>query len=418
MADDMFGSEESVDDIPESEGLFEPESDSLDNIVSNFFVDDTNTNPSDTAPSTPTTPKSDLDSIIGDPVLNDIRSLEEELDEAKLEGKTPESIRSFEGLKSRYKNKVAEIRAKVEQLEKEKAEASEKISKLPEVQAKLNHYEQLTAKTKRMEEELEQAKKEARENSYFRKKYDFENDPEIKKAFINPMQELKKRCSDIITNVGLDEGVWRDLLQADSEFKINHIIDSADISGLNAQSLKNYVYQYKELAREYTRASAPEYIDSAIEAAVGKNKRVSEEIAERSFNDIKDAFSKHVREIEYSDLNKEHNLFVHDKVVEKAKATFNVFKQALSPEYQNQQALSSVAQAAIMASAYPFQKKVVDFLMEERTKLLKELSSMSSGPSLKQSSESYTNGNSLDDMSFFKNTADKSLDEITEELFR
>lgn len=399
----------------EDEGLFTESGGSIDTIVSNYFTEDpTNTQSKSQEQTEPDQP----DDFISPNVVTDIDSLEKELEEARLEGKTPESIRSFEGLKSRYKNKIAEIRAKVERLEKEKAEAAEKIAILPDIQAKVNHYDNLVAKTKRMEEDLEKAKKEASENSYFRKKYDFENDPEIRRSFIAPMQELKRRCTDIIANVGLDEHVWNELVKADSEYRINHIIDSADISGLNAQSLKNYVYQYKELAREYSKASAPEYIDSAIEAAIGKNKRISEEVATKSFNDIKDAFSKHVREIEYSDLNKEHNLFVHDKVVEKAKATFDVFKKALAPEYQNPQALSSVAQAAIMASAYPFQKKLVDFLMEERTKLLVELSELSSGPSINQSTESYTNESLSDDMMFFNNVASKTIDEITEDLFK
>lgn len=416
MENNAFMTDEDSEETP-SEGVFNADS-SIDSIVDNFLDATATPSPATQSYQPPSEPPFKLPDSNPQALLSDIQNLEQELEDAKLEGKTPESIRSFEGLKARYKNTISSIKDKVALLEREKNDALEKIAVLPDIQAKANYYETATTKMKRLEEDLEKSKKEAQDNSYFRKKYDLENDPEIKRSFLLPMQELKKRCNDIISNVGLDEQVWHDLMTADSEFKINHIIDAADISGLNAQSLKNYVYQYKDIATEFRRASDPSYIEATIEAAQGKNKKLSEELSEQAFTSIKDAFSKHVRELEYSEVNKEHNLFVHDKVVEKAKATFEVLKKALAPEYHNPQALASVAQASIMASAYPHQKKLVDFLMEDREKLIKEIRSLTSGPSINQSQERRSNGFADDFDLMTGKGGDMSIDEITSELFR
>lgn len=396
-----------LDDVEDTPPTTEvPTVGSIDDIVGSF---DFSSPPPSQTPSTDS-----IDIPINNSSLDE---LEAEIDNSALVGKTQESINSFEGLKARYKNKISEFKTQLESLKREKEELSQQTSKVSELEAKVRAYDDMVSRNKFLEEEAEQAKADAEKNAYYRRKYDFENDPEVRKAYVAPMNDLKTKCLDIIDNAGLDDNVWHDLIHADSEYKINSIIDAADISGMNAQSLKSYVGQYKALGAEFSKASNPEYIDSALQAARGKGQRLSDEVANKSFTDIKDAFAKHVKEIQYSDVNKEHNLFVHDKVVENAKGIFESLRKTMSSEYQNPQSMASVAQAAIMASAYPFQKKLVDYLMKDRAELLKGLKESTSGPSIKQSTESsdYLSSTSTD---FINNTLTKSVDDIANEVFR
>jgi len=349
-------------------------------------------------------------------VMRSLDDLEKEIGDAKLEGKTQASINSFDGLKTRYKNKMGEIKEQLERLRTARDMQQAQLKKYPEMEAKMNHYDTLVSKVKLMEEELAAAKKEVTTNAYYRRKYDFENDPEIQKAFTAPMNDLKTRSLDIIKNVGLGEDVWEDLLAADSEYKQNHIIDSADISGLNAQSLKQYISQYKILQSEFNKASAPEVIDAMLEAYRGKGSRIAEETAARVFDDVKHEFSNHVKEIQYSDVNKEHNLFVHDKVVELAQTTYNNMKRGLAREYQNNKMLSYLSHAAIMAAAYPYQRKMVDHLLQDRENLLKEIGELTETSPISQSSEvgvgSPTFTTFEQELNFVRESGKKSVDDI------
>lgn len=395
---------EPIQEIPQDQPEV-PTAGSIDEIVGGFNFSDP------ASPKTPELPQEQPTFITS----QSLDELEEEIDSAELTGKTQESINSFEGLKARYKNKISAFKTQLADLTREKEEYSSKMSKVGELEARSRAYEDLVAKVRFLEEEAETAKTEAEKNSFFRKKYDFENDPEVKRAFVTPMKELKSKSVNIIENAGLDESVWDDLIAADSEYKVNSIIDAADISGLNAQSLKSYISQYSSLKNEFSRASNPEYIESALQAARGKGQRLSDEVSNRAFTDVKEAFSKHVKEIQHSEVNKEHNLYVHDKAVEKAKAIFDSLRKTMSSEYQNPQSMASIAQASVMAAAYPFQKQLVDYLIKDRAELLKELSKASSGPSIRQSTENSNGSNT--DSEFFKTTLNKSVDDIANEVF-
>lgn len=338
--------------------------------------------------------------------------LEKDIDSAALVDKTPASIASFDSLKATYKSKISEFKSQLTALAAEKEQLTQQAAKASELESKARAYEDVANRAKSLETELETQKKELETNSYYRKKYDFENDPDVRKAYIAPMQNLKTKAVDILTNAGLGEGVWHDLVKANSEYSINSIIDATELTGMNARSLRDYVSNYKAIQSDMSRASSPEYIDSAIEATRGSGQRLSDEISNEAFTDIKDAFATHVREIEYSDINKEHNLFVHDKVVGKAKETFDALRKTMSRDYQNPQAMKAVAQASIMASAYPFQKKLVDHLMGERTKLLQEIKKLTSGPSITNTTEKSPTA-SIDINNF-----NKSIDDIVTDMFK
>jgi len=393
---------------PEIQELSTPES--IDSIVNNFQYGNQTPNPQE-APQ-PTKPQADTPPNID--AMTELDQLASEIDSAALVGKTPESIASFEGLKARYKNKISEIKTQLESLKSEKETLSQQASKASELEAKIRAFDTMTDRNKYLEQEAEKLRADVEKNAYYRRKYDFENDPEVRRAFVAPMEDLKAKSQDIIQNAGLDDSVWSDLISADSEYKVNSIIDAADISGMNAQSLKTYVNQYKTLNNEFKRASDPAYIDSTLQAIKGQSQRVSEEVSAGAFNDVKDHFSNHVREIQYSDINKEHNIFVHDKVVAKAKETFDALRKTLSSEYQNPNSMRAIAQASIMTAAYPFQKKMVDHLLQERAKLLKEIKSYTSGPSISQSTESKS---TTSDPDFIQSIANKSLDEIANDMF-
>lgn len=342
---------------------------------------------------------------------SDLDELENDLDDAALIGKTQASINSFEGLKSRYKNTITKIRAELEQLQSAQREQESKTSNYGELDAKARAYDDLLTKFSQLESDNERLKRDNEEASYYRKRYDLENDPQTKREFVAPMQDLKRRTIDILINTGNDDSVWDDLVSADSEYKINHLIESAGISGLNAQSVKQYLSQYRTLNAELKKSSSPEYIDAAIEASRGKRQRITDDMAKESFTSIKEQFSKHVRELQHSQVNREHNFFVHDKVVEAAERSYNALRPAIAPEFHTPQTHNALSQLTLMANAYPFQKKLVDHLITERTALLEELNSIKAGPTLKKTSQATPKPKPID-------AQNDTIDDITQDFYR
>ncbi len=55
---------------------------------------------------------------------------------------------------------------------------------------------------------------ELRKNRYYRQKYDFENDPAVKKNFTTPMSSVKAKALDIIRGSKGDPASWEKLRDA------------------------------------------------------------------------------------------------------------------------------------------------------------------------------------------------------------
>lgn len=310
------------------------------------------------------------------PTLTEIDKLINDIDSASLEGdKSPASIGSFNGLKTRYKTAIEPLRQKVAQFEAEttalraqleEAKKHEEASvKLAEAQTKLSALEtDLLNKTKENESLL-----------YYRRKYDAEADPEIKRSFIEPLNELKRRSMDIIEDAGLDETFWAELMGAESEAKLNRLIDSSNITGLNAQSLRQYATKYSIIDRDYREVMAPENIEISIAQARGRSLQNADKLAKDTFEKIKLTFAEHCQELREHPENKEHNIFVYDKAIEDATRNYAALRKALPADFHNPYILGSLAQSAFMSAAYPMQKKFAEHLINKYNALLSELRS-------------------------------------------
>lgn len=365
-----------------------------------------------------TPPTEPLIPTIPNSMLSDLDKLESEIDTATLEGKTPESVRSFEGLKARYKNKLAPIREQLKTVENRISDLQAALDKAKAYEADAQKYTEAQSLLTALETEQKDLRQEVESLRVFRLKDDLDSDPQIKREYLNPMNELKSRSLDILEASDLDESVWKDLLETQSEAKLNAKIDAADISGLNAQSLKAYVQEYKSLKADYAKVSSPEYIAAALDTARGRSQRASETKAKEVFENIKTKFSNHVKELKESSINKEHNMFVYDKVIAQAQTNFESLKKTLGSEYQNEGVLGVLAQAALMTAAYPSQDKLIQHMLKERTELLAEIGELKGTPGISQTREVVGSPTFMSEMQQIKQAAGKSLDSIVNETFK
>lgn len=403
---------DSIDDI--ASGVFGGDLDLINPQTSSVPLGDGSTANIPASP-TQTTPAS---SSSTDDVLKSLDDLESEVGAAALEGKSPESIRSFEGLKGKYKNSIGKLREEVKQIATEKQALAKQIETLPEIEKKAQQHSEAITRMQSLETEVETLRQEKQALEVYRKKYDLDNDPEIKKAYVDPMNEAKSRSIDIIKNANLEPSFWNDLLNSQSEFKINQMIDDSNISGLNAQSLKQYVQYYQQRNEEYKKISSPEFIDAAIDAARGASMKISDTVAEETFDGMIRNFATHVDEVKKSDVNKEHNFFVYDKVVDQAKKTYDKLRQTLGSQYQNKAVLATIAQASIMTAAYRSQKQMIDFLLPKYSELSAKLLESSSAADISQTKEVTPVGDLLGNLDELKNAAAASIDDIMQDVFK
>lgn len=349
-------------------------------------------------------------------IFKSIDDLNQDIDTAQLEGaKSPESIRSFDGLKARYKNKTKAIRDQVQSLHTQVTALTTQLEGLDTLKEKSKKYEEVAPTVFQLEEQVKNLGKENETLNYYRRKYDLENDPTVKEEFIEPMKELRAKSMDILEHSNLDEDFWKQLIDCDSEFKINSAIDNARISGMNAQSLKRNVGIYQQLKNGYTQISTPENIDAAIDTAKGRRLQNAKEMSEKVFTTTQTAFSDWIDELKSSDFNKEHNHFVFDKVVEQAKTNYENLKKVLPPDQINAVAMHSMAKASLMAAAYPAQKVMLEHALKIIADLTKEIKE-SGTHKMKQTKESQMplSSNGVEEL---KKEATKTIEQIAAESF-
>lgn len=349
-------------------------------------------------------------------IFRNIDDLNNDIDSAQLEGaKSPESLRSFDGLKARYKNKTKAIRDQVQSLHTQVTALTSQLEGIDVLKDKSKKYEDIAPTVTQLEEQLANLKKENDTLSYFRRKYDLENDPTIQEEFIAPMNDLQEKSMDILEHNNLDRDFWNQLVSSDSEYKINSLIDGARITGLNAQSLKRYVGLYQQLHTGYNQVSSPESIEAAIDTAKGQRLQNAKVLSEKVFEQTQSSFSEWISELKNSEFNKEHNHFVYDAVIKQAKTNYENLKKVLPPDQLNQVAMHSMAKASLMAAAYPAQK----IMLESALKIISDLSNEikeSGAPRMRQTRESpYSSPTgSVDEL---KREATKTIEQIAAESF-
>lgn len=347
-------------------------------------------------------------------IIKNLDELDRDVAAAKLEGgKSDESIRSFEGLKGKYKNGTSKIREQVNSLHTQVVALTNQLQGQEQLLDKAKKFDELQPTVTQLEAELENLKKENDSLTYYRRKYDLESDPIVKKEFSDPMRDLKTKSMDILTNNDLDEAFWNELISSDSEFKINTLIDNHRISNLNAQSLKRYVNNYQHLKREYDKISTPENIEAAIDTATGRRLQQSQQVSEQVFDATQTKFKDWVSEIVESNFNKEHNHFIYEPVMAEAKKNYAVLKQMLPKDITNQSAFHAMSKAALMAAAYPIQTKMVKHLLEIVADQQETINN-SKAPSMRQTKEHgfQPQAGSIDEL---KKESAKTIDQIAQE---
>lgn len=326
------------------------------------------------------------------------------------------SKNSFKGLKARYKNKITSFKSQVGALNTQIASLTAQLEDLPKIRENAKEFERVAPTVKQLEEENSNLKKENQTLSYYRRKYDLENDPTIRQKFVEPMQQLKDESMDILQNNNLDENFWHELVNSDSEYRINSLIDGNRITGLNAQSLKSYVKQYQRLSQEYAYVSSPETIESAIDTAKGHRLRNAAAMSQKVFNDVEALFATFVDEVKESEFNREHNHFVYDKVKAEATKYYDNLKKSIAPDQITQPVMHNFAKAALMMAAFPLQKKALEHAIATIGELKKEISE--GGVSMRQTRESLPRGTTGASVEEIRNEgAKKTPDQIAQDVF-
>lgn len=353
-------------------------------------------------------------------VNSELDSLSSDIEEAKLDdAKTPQSIGSFDGLKTRYKKTIDGLKAKVEEYESLSRNLAAEKEEISNLKKHNQEVEELQAKYESLQREHEEHKKELDEARYYRRKVDASNDPILKNKYLEPMENFKEKSMAILNHVGVDN-VNIDQLANASEVEINSFIEESGITGLNATSLKNHLDQYFMHKSQYDKETSPEYIDSMLKQYKGKRIQLSDSMAKDIFDAVKADFdaSEHIDSIRKSNVNKDHNLYVHDQVVDSAQNTYQNFRRLLGDEFLNPPVLSLMAKAAYATSAYPYTAAVNEHLLKANAALIEELKAQDSGASVTQTSEMPTSNSPSDLLTELKNISNSSISDIAESVTR
>lgn len=320
-----------------------------------------------------------------DELLQSVDNLDKDIEEQSLEDSAGSKTKaSFEGLKSKYKSTISEVKGQLELLKQEKDLLVKEASNYSKAKEELEAAKVTLAA---LEEERDKFKQDAASSRHFRLKYDAENDPIIKEAFTAPMNSSLSKARDIITDAGLEPGFWNELVAAENSAQVNRLIDSTDMTRLNAVDLKAHVEQYKTLKSEFDTITSPEFIEATITKAKGQQIQRSESQAKQIFDDLTSHYSEHIAWLKESKTNKDHNIYIHDQAVENANKNFQSFRKRLSAENQSEEVLSWAAHTSLAAAAYPFQDKYARHLEKRVKELETALASRDASPKIKQTSE-------------------------------
>ena len=367
-------------------------------------------------PRRPDTPPSDS---IREELTIGAERLESEIDSLELEdsqGKSDKSRASFEGLKSRYKNNINDLKSKhqvvVSQLEEAQARLSE-LSPLANEVKTLRGDAQMVATLKSENESLRARNSEL---SIYEKKHNLLGNPEVQQTLVQPMEAHESKASEILVGALGDEveagRLWSKLISTDNDYEINRMISSNGITDLNAISLKSHINNYRGLNEDLNQLGDPQFIDNAISQMTGRSRVRSDEKAKNTFSMVRDQFSDHIKELKESEINREHNLLVYDQTVEKANNDFQTLRDIIDPSYSdNEKVLNFLARTSLINSAYQATHSANSKLIKEVAELkslVKELRSPVEG-SQTQEKVSPSQANGLDD---FKRGAAVSIDDI------
>jgi len=332
------------------------------------------------------------------------------------QGKSDKSRASFEGLKSRYKNNINDLKSKhqvvVSQLEEAQARLSE-LSPLANEVKTLRGDAQMVATLKSENESLRARNSEL---SIYEKKHNLLGNPEVQQTLVQPMEAHESKASEILVGALGDEveagRLWSKLISTDNDYEINRMISSNGITDLNAISLKSHINNYRGLNEDLNQLGDPQFIDNAISQMTGRSRVRSDEKAKNTFSMVRDQFSDHIKELKESEINREHNLLVYDQTVEKANNDFQTLRDIIDPSYSdNEKVLNFLARTSLINSAYQATHSANSKLIKEVAELkslVKELRSPVEG-SQTQEKVSPSQANGLDD---FKRGAAVSIDDI------
>lgn len=350
-----------------------------------------------------------------------------EVDQSQVpEGATESAKESFESLKSNYKTKISEFKSQFSELQSQLQEAQQQIQNLSPIEQEAA---QLRAKVEELNTMLA-GQDELRERvdrlSFYEKKYDLYNSPEIKNDYLEPMSAYKTKAMEIIEGSmrhrHADDATlktesakfWDKLRLSNNDYETNSMISDAGITDLNAMALKSSVNQFKSFDKKLTEISDPQYIDSTIAQMRGQTQIKSEEKATLAFNGIQRQFSEHIQEIQEDKVNREHNYFVYEKTVEDAKQKFETLRGVMSSEYGNhEQALSLAARMAFKDAAYDSQSLMLKFLIKENERKDQRIAQLKSPSSPQQTSETPTVAQSPEStIESIKSQTQKSIKDI------
>lgn len=376
----------------------------------------------DQVPNRPDTPPTD--SITKELTIG-ADELESEIDSLELEdaeNKTDKSRASFEGLKSRYKGKISQLKQQHESVVSQLAEAQAKLQELSPLASEVEVLRGDSQLVETLKSENEQLRARNSELSIYEKKHNLLGNPEVQQTIVQPMQAHEAKASEILMGALGDETeasrLWSKLISTDNDYEINEMISRSGIENLNAISLKSHINNYRGLNHELDQLGDPQFIDNAISQMTGRSRVRSDEKAKATFSMVRDQFSDHIKELKESEINREHNLLVYDKTVQMADNDFQTFRSLLDPSYSdNEKVLNLLARTSLINSAYQAIHSANSKLIKENGELKSLVSELRSPAEGSQTKEKVTPAttNGIDD---FKRGASMTVDDILDGVRR
>ena len=116
--------------------------------------------------------------------ISPLDALSKEVEESQYEGDNVKAKAGFEGLKSKYKEKIEAYKQEFSGVQSELSELKAKLEQANGFQKEAERVKDLELRLQEAEARAEQKAKEAEENSYYRLKHDAKSDPRVVKAYV------------------------------------------------------------------------------------------------------------------------------------------------------------------------------------------------------------------------------------------
>lgn len=348
-----------------------------------------------------------------------IEDLNKNIEEAELEeASSPKALGAFGRLKSYYKKQNKELLDKLAKFEETASGLEKERAALGQTRTQHESFEELKTKYEAQRQTLENQDKELQETRYYKRLADAKSDPVLQRNYLQPMDDAKQRALNILESVNVTDVPFEELSKS-SEFEINNYIESTGLSGMNANALKGHLDNYFMHKSGYAKETNKENLEGTLKRTQAQMLESSDRLADEVLGHIKKSFSgsNFVKELSESDFNKDHNVFVHDKILEKANDYYQKSRKRLGEKGLDPHVLSECAESALAKAAYPYNEATTRFLMQENAALKAENRALTTGPDITQTTEVAPVDPYQSQLDYVRKISEQTIEESNKSLF-